>query len=385
MTDKMNAPSSRLIKVPINQNFTVKSSKFCIVFAIVLLSCFASFLFGLYYTENLTLSPSYNIWNLNDNHWFIESQTLSDLDCAPKRPLIDIDTLSTIQRDDLNHLTNTVFLNHKFKRKVFFLGDSVLRNAAFGLFCNIYWELNGRPCEEINIKSYCGSRTKKCQLDSLNGTEFFYYWFQYFNHPIPSELRAINYSTPGLRGIVNWLHMQLGHICESSDDLFGCLNQSIFNGYQTEKHDVLIVRVGLQYILFNNENPAKPNKYLRPYLLKDWEHNLKHDLAIFIHVLSQRFNGIILIWGLVYESKMSTCRYPFSRLGQYFHIANEIIHQTIDNLTCNHRIRYISPEFSLNFSLKTDQAGNDYTDCFHFKRKSKMMDLTLYSFLTALT
>eukprot|EP01084_Bolivina_argentea_P102724 184013_1 len=77
MTDKMNAPSSRLIKVP-NQNFTVKSSKFCIVFAIVLLSCFASFLFGLYYTENLTLSPSYNIWNLNDNHTTIATRNVND-------------------------------------------------------------------------------------------------------------------------------------------------------------------------------------------------------------------------------------------------------------------------------------------------------------------
>lgn len=162
-------------------------------------------------------------------------------------------------------------------RRLFFAGDSMLRDQLR----QIQSLALGRDAvmSRQEVKDFCAAtlRDQECTFALGDNTAATFSWFQWFGRR--SRVHDLILLPEHASAQEHWRTQSLD-ICEAFESAAVCLDRKLFTG--SSPRDVLIVRAGLNYLLF------------RKYIEGGFEAALAEDLGTFITLARARFKGAVV-------------------------------------------------------------------------------------------
>ena len=164
-------------------------------------------------------------------------------------------------------------------RKIYLIGNSIARQFAYHvpLLLGSEQDVPDRESQKKHCAKEFGSGG--CSIDAPFDVKIRSFWFLYFN------------GKPSL-GTIKETAVKKGGWEEDICGSYGvdeCLQNNIFKEFQPQSSDLLIVRVGIIYMLFD------------PVEIQDVSSWRKNELRSFIRALDSNFNGTV-VW--MTESKL---------------------------------------------------------------------------------
>jgi len=157
--------------------------------------------------------------------------------------------------------------------------------------------------------------------------------------------------------------------CFLESNMRSCLEKFLtLDSVGVQPSDILMVRAGLQYILFGDR--VQLQNYPGAAILSDWKHRLAKDLHSFLVLLKAVFSGT-LVWSLLDPTysgpEMSGCRAPMYHLNQHIAPANDIMRPILRE----HGVKIIEPS---NYMMQ-----NGYDHRMAKQHKSSVVNAMLVS------
>ena len=163
-------------------------------------------------------------------------------------------------------------------RRLFFAGDSVLRDQLRQIQSMALGRDAIQTREEVKTVCASPSRDQGCSF-AIGETMVTFSWFQWFGRRsrVPDNLSLLPEHASAQE---HWRTQSLD-ICAGFESAAACVDGQLFASVNSPR-DVLIVRAGLNYLLF------------RKYLEGGFEAALAEDLRAFTSLLQARFKGTVI-------------------------------------------------------------------------------------------
>ena len=240
---------------------------------------------------------------------------------------------------------------------LYLLGDSVSRFLASRIACVYSGAEVGSHAE---VKEQCSVDNPKnllnrVQLCSFEGPRFrtVFAWFQWLLHPPPigpKDMPAKDQMTDSCTAL-RFRHTNGLRECFS--ELFA----------QAKPSDVLIVRSGLQYLLYSKIFVGTVCKGMAGCHAIPWEFELQRGLEHALPLLKSMFPGTLVWWLLTpfNDWNHANCMPPLQSVGLNISAANNILRVALRK----HSVPYVEPISTWN-SPCSQQVQSSFVDCIHF-------------------
>ena len=290
------------------------------------------------------------------------------------------------------------------KERMYFLGDSVARQIAGRMVCehdrafqpNLTAFDRDRDCAKFSLndklKKTCNKAAGRgaCELrmpgrneqDEVAMTAAFM-WFQWLAQP-PATI-PLTISTNSHKISIQNVDACTGYLVKGSS-VTACLRD--FLGDSTSS-DVLVIRGGLQYLLYGGEYVKVACKGHAGCGVIPWEDELRKGLHAGIQMLTAHFKGKIIWWNLtpIAERDVSeVCEPPLKNVGENITAARSIVREVVGS---HPEITLIDPISKCKAEPppgKGDSyfgtACEGYADCVHFL--DPLQGLTISAILHAI-
>jgi hypothetical protein len=250
---------------------------------------------------------------------------------------------------------------------LYLLGDSVSRFMASRLACVYSGAAVGSHAQvkeqcSINDQKDLLNRVKLCNFEGPRFRTVFA-WFQWLVHPPPigpTDMRETGQMTDACTAL------RFRH----AGGLRECLLELLA---QAKPSDVLIVRSGLQYLLYGEIFVDTVCKGMAGCHAILWEMELQRGLEHALPLLKSLFPGTLVWWLLTpfNDWNHANCEPPLQSVGSNISAANDILRVALRK----HNISYVEPIATWD-SPCSQQVQLSFKDCIHFFEPAQSLATT---------